>query len=245
MQRVCLLLLVLATTLLSGGCSGVHYKTFSLDKSPTTSLSLDARQRVILVTDRGGPEGNRRVVCAEPSPDVFATAAVSASLSAKLGKEDVGAALSRAEMAGALGVRTQTIQLLRDGLYRACEAYLNGVIRENEYKKLIAAYDEVLITLVAVEGLTQQVSPLLPTIGGHANANPGSTPGAVSSDAQPDTTSIQDTHIPDARVAEQVHRIVRDYYCFQIGIKEFFYSGSKQVNETVSKQLCGQGEPTR
>lgn len=242
MKRTRLLFLVLATLLLTSGCSGKIYKEFSLDKSPTPSLSLDARQRVILVTDHGGPDGNRRVVCAEPSPDVFATAAVGAALNAKLGKEDVGAALSSAEMAGALGLRTQTIQLLRDGLYRTCEAYLNGVIQEDAYQRIIAAYDEVLITLIAVEGLTQQVPPILPTTGAGASATPGGEPGAVSSDATPAAVTTADSNLPGAEVATQVHGIVRDYYCFQVGIKEFFYSSLDPVDKTVRKHLCGQGK---
>lgn len=58
------------------------------------------------------------------------------------------------------------IQLLRDGLYRACEAYTNGIIDGREYKRIIARYDETMITMLAIDGLTSQyvvTSALMPS----------------------------------------------------------------------------------
>ncbi|MBU1691442.1 MAG: hypothetical protein KJ958_12080 [Gammaproteobacteria bacterium] len=146
---------------------------FSIDDTPPSGLVLDARHRVILVTDKSqnaeqASEGNnteqarkdnnakrRHVVCAEPSPDVFALFAATGGLT--LGQKDtagsgnVNAQLIRS-MAN-IARRTATTQLLRDGLYRACEAYMNGVISHEEYRNIVMGYDEILITLVALEGL--------------------------------------------------------------------------------------------
>ena len=65
--------------MLSGCAGGKIFEPYDADK---TSVSMDARQRVILSVDRIGPDGvKRRIVCAEPSPDTIAAAAASADLS--------------------------------------------------------------------------------------------------------------------------------------------------------------------
>jgi hypothetical protein len=67
-------------------------------------------------------------------------------------KVDAQLAASLAEAVQSVGRRTQSIQLLRDGLYRACEAYLNGAITANEYRLLLSRISAFAITLVAVDG---------------------------------------------------------------------------------------------
>jgi hypothetical protein len=70
------------------------------------------------------------------------------------GKGGGSISASMNEAVASLGIRTATIQLLRDGLYRACEAYRNGAINEFGYAMLLSNYDDVMIRLLAIEGLT-------------------------------------------------------------------------------------------
>ena len=77
-------------------------------------------------------------ICAEPSPD--ALSAISSVFSGSgsfsiFGKAEGsgGVAAALKEAAEELGSRNATIQLLRDGLYRQCEAYLNGMIDRKTY----------------------------------------------------------------------------------------------------------------
>jgi len=58
------------------------YRTVSIDSKPAKSVNIDAKERMILVTDNGGKDGTRRVVCAEPSPDTAVGLAASSSLAA-------------------------------------------------------------------------------------------------------------------------------------------------------------------
>jgi hypothetical protein len=110
---------------------------------------------MILVTDNGGKDGTRRVVCAEPSPDTAVGLAASSSLAANVkGQVDAKLASSIAEAVQSIGRRTQTIQLLRDGLYRACEAYLNGAITHDEYRLLLSRISAFSVTVMAIDGLT-------------------------------------------------------------------------------------------
>jgi hypothetical protein len=204
------------------GCSGVIYQPFSLDTQPATSLSVDARQRFLLVTDKGGKLGNRRVTCAEPSPDVFAAIAASATASATVGQQSGQLAASLVERAAAVGPRTQTIQLLRDGLYRACEAYMNGIVDDEEYKRVLLGYDEVMITMLAIDGLTASNRPV-PVLGaGTATATTGNQTASASGTAESATQPATGGPSPDAQFAAAVGEILKSYYSFQLDLKRLF-----------------------
>ncbi len=97
------------------------------------------------------------IVCAEPSPD--ALSGLSRELSASmgnLGSVDNGIQFEEIfeEIVHKLGERNATIQLLRDGLYRQCEAYLNGMINEKQYKDLADRYIDGMVALLAIERIT-------------------------------------------------------------------------------------------
>ncbi len=100
----------------------------------------------------------RRVICAEPSPDALVTfsTALSAAVRGELaGQGAVSGELRRSlsETGRVLGERTPTIQLLRDNLYRACEAYANGVLDSFAYALVLTRIDELMVNLVAIEAL--------------------------------------------------------------------------------------------
>jgi hypothetical protein len=143
---------------------------------------MDARQRVILSVDRIGPDGvKRRTVCAEPSPDTIAAAAASAGLSGGVSgipqaptlAADVAGNAARSEQAAYIGARNATIQLLRDGLYRACEAYMNGALGDFGYGLVLSNYGRVMTALLAAEGLTRPALAPPAIIG--SVSGPGST----------------------------------------------------------------------
>jgi hypothetical protein len=145
----------------------------------------------------------RQFVCAEPSPDVarVVQAALSTAVS---GSADIanpvaatltGASTVQASAAGRLDAsrseavaqltrRIGTIQLLRDGMYRACEAYANGAIGQEIYTAIVSRYDKIMVTML----LGEMASGNLPgsaTAGGDASA--GAAPGdlaAVSAKAE-------------------------------------------------------------
>lgn len=245
-----------------GGCSTVIHKEFSLGDEANKALSVDAQQRLVFVTHRENSEKNRQVICAEPSPDVFAALAASTSGGADFGGKKLEFASSIAQSAAELGPRTQTIQLLRDGLYRACEAYMNGALNGQAYRQILHGYDEILITLVAIDGLTAK-QPEQPTkstgkpgtkpsnpSGTGAAASKTETPAADASVAnKPSASATATTSSPsagavnavavDADVAAQVHGIVHDYYCFQLVLKKAFYADAfKDVPVELIDKMC-------
>src|ERR671918_468424 len=93
---------------LIAGCTPPIFKTVDVDQGH--GYSIDAQQRLILVTDEGGPNGDQRIVSAEPSPD--ALTAQAAAIAAQGGTPTVGIGFGggSSEAAASIGLRTQTIQ---------------------------------------------------------------------------------------------------------------------------------------
>ena len=264
--------LVLLTCL--SGCSYIE-PSWDYDESMSDDLVImNAERRVIFFSDKGAPHGGEntnlqnkasgneqrqrglrpKIICAEPSPDVVSQLALSGGLNALTQTgSSTEANLAIAAAVSRLSNRTQTIQLLRDGLYRACEAYFNGVLGEDDYKSIIKGYDELLITLVAIEGLSSMgedsrtmslmVSsrPGSPEVksgpAGNDKPRSGKTmveknqdmktgKKAMSLVSESSSTTHDDGAPEDDAVASKIQKIVRDYYCFQLGLKEKFYPAS-------------------
>ena len=116
-----------------------------------------------------------RILCAEPSPDVAKVmqAAFGGSIAAEVfGKGGGAAALSAtsAEALAQLGERLATIQLLRDGLYRACEAYANGALTETAYVVMLSRFDDTMVTMLLGELAAGAFGRSLAALGGTAEA---------------------------------------------------------------------------
>ncbi len=151
--------LVAALALAACAGEGSIFRPFDLGQNQ--SLSVDAQQRVVTNVALPAGQDRSRVVCAEPSPDVAVAIAksISANLAATVTPPAGGAAVdARAELARSyaqkltqLGERTNTIQLLRDALYRACEAYANGAITKTTYALMLSRYDSLAVTLALGE----------------------------------------------------------------------------------------------
>ena len=186
------------------GCSGEIHKHVSVDDG--SGVSVDARQRLVLVTKNGGEDGDQQVVCAEPSPDAITVAAATASFDATSpnGTQAEGS-LARSETAAFIGMRTQTVQILRDSLFRACEAYMNGAISSTEYNIIIANSGRIATNLIAIDGLTfTQAAPAL-AIAATAKSG-GSDPILDSAGHVIDPTTYA---AANAEVAKHVSAIVK------------------------------------
>lgn len=150
----------------SGNFNSIH-RTFNLDTNQ--SQLVDVKQRSILVsrsvTTTYDKMGNGKVemsaprVCAEPSPDALSAyaSAISAQGSDRLG-DSAAFSGSSSEQATAFGLRTQSIQLMRDAYYRACEAYLSNAIDDETYDVLIRRLNNQAIAYLAVEAITSNAS---------------------------------------------------------------------------------------
>ena len=133
-------------------------ENFSLQDG--SSVSLRADRRAILTTKLIDDNGNARYIfCAEPSPDVFS--AVLSAFTASLKFDSLtrgGSGIQRSKLSSeiptdVLKSRNQTIQLMRDGLYRTCEAYAAGVLDRHAYSSMVGQYQSMITVLFAINVL--------------------------------------------------------------------------------------------
>jgi len=146
-----------------GGCGNLNSIHRTLDTSNGQGVLIDIKQRGIFAStmrDEGqGATTTHPVVCAEPSPDALSAYAFDLAAQGKLptGKS-LSTTFASAESAAFVGLRTQSIQLLRDQFFRACEAYMNQAISASEYSLLIRRYQKQTVALLAIEQMTGVVS---------------------------------------------------------------------------------------
>ncbi|MDB6441991.1 hypothetical protein PII47_01275 [Pseudomonas sp. 21TX0197] len=137
------------------------------------SRVLEADERLLTYstrTDRSGK--NTEVLCPEPSPDALKTLAGSLSLE----KEDVAALAAAFQESGAsIGLRTHSIQLLRDQLYSICQAYGNSGITPSAYRMMLTRNQRNTVALMAIEQLTGVVRSPSVTLSGSATADRAGT----------------------------------------------------------------------
>jgi hypothetical protein len=109
---------------------------------------------VPIYDEHGRKIGTKTRVCAEASPD--ALSAYAAELAAKADSGKIGTELAAAFQEGSsyVGMRTPTIQSLRDASYRLCESYLNNAISGAEYGWQLRRFQRNMVVLAAVEQLT-------------------------------------------------------------------------------------------
>lgn len=176
--------------LLLAGCSENQqsiYREANLGSgiSPIT----DAKQRIVVnrqvsLDDKGNVMPGR-IICAEPSPDVSQAIAeaIKASGSFDLSKASpagatpgekaiaVGFERSVAAQVAQLGERLAAIQLLRDKMYRACEAYANGAVGPTAYTLMQARLDKTMATLLSSEMAAGAFGRALAAVGGGASTS--------------------------------------------------------------------------
>lgn len=202
MLRMLPILVVLVTL---SGC-GAHftsiYRDYNVDpEKETTTVLIDAKQRAIISTPNKNSLSDRTAfLCAEPSPD--ALSAISASFAGGLGlarpdkEERIALSTAVQEAAKQLGTRNATIQLLRDGLYRQCEAYMNGLISNDIYDQIANKYINAMVVLLAVEQIT---TPTPTTIKSEERADPD---GAVKTEVNLSVSGIQQEKKTDQESSE-------------------------------------------
>lgn len=157
--RLCLPIVVVAS--LSGCGTGGTIET--RPAGVNTALVLSADKRAIL-TGANPHKAEETITCAEPQPDAVRAVAQELASSIKgsgvISGVDAEAAASLAaaarEAVGELGRRTPTIQLMRDTLYRACEAMMNGVFVPDDpmIPVVVMQLDNVMLGPHAIDGLT-------------------------------------------------------------------------------------------
>jgi hypothetical protein len=164
------------------------------------AIHLDAPQR--LVFSKPG------FICAEPSPDALQAYASSLGFGVNIpGSAAAEVAQALATSAGSIGLRTQSITLMRDHLYRICEAYYNRAITELDVAQLLRRSQDMTLGVLAIEQLTGAVAARQVMIAKSANAdvsgNVADTRALLSSARESELSARDSLSKAEGRVAEQ------------------------------------------
>lgn len=176
------LLLLFSLLSFTASCGANHYSVFrKYDSNAGENIIIDASQRAILTnkieynkfTTVGTGDNERQVrdssktisrYCAEPSPDVFTVLSSSFAASGAVTNEGERqqAALNLAQsisQAGSTISRTQTIQTLRDVLFNECLQWMNDAVSRESYETRAARNHRMLVSILAIEQLTNATRP--------------------------------------------------------------------------------------
>ena len=156
MRFLAMSLLLIASAGLSA-CANLStvYRTTLLpsesSKATGKAIHLDAQQRLVLV--------RAKQYCAEPSPDALASYAAALGLGlGQPGAEAAHVAQALQSTAASIGLRTQSITLMRDALYRICEATANGVLGDIGAATALFRSQDLTAVVLATEQLTGTVA---------------------------------------------------------------------------------------
>ncbi len=141
------------------GCANLNTQSRNFSGHQAEVKTVDASQRAIFSVNKKYSDSKQwTAVCAEPSPDALIAYATSLGTSINApGKAALDLAFSQSQAAASIGIRTQTIQLLRDGMYRLCESYASGSIDNDDMESLQRRYQNMMIGLLAIEQITGPV----------------------------------------------------------------------------------------
>lgn len=140
-------------------------RSTAIGENGAKAVHLDVQQRLLIVNKFGK-------YCAEPSPD--AMAAYAAALGLAVGKPTKGsesASASGQSTSASIGLRTQSITLMRDALYRMCEAYANNAVDDVQVVTLLNRSQDLTAVILAVEQLTGAVAANQASLTGSSGAN--------------------------------------------------------------------------
>ena len=156
MPRLHLSLIVIASLVALSACANLNTidRSTSLPKKGDSSgkaVHLDIQQRLLLVNELGQ-------YCSEPSPDALAAYAAAIGVGTSDPTSTASAAASGQSSAASVGLRTQSITLMRDALFRMCEAYANGAVGPAQVAALLSRSQDLTAVILAVEQLTGAVA---------------------------------------------------------------------------------------
>jgi hypothetical protein len=220
-----------------------------------TAASVFTTADIRIVTERENPVTHQKVVCTEPSPDVAKAISTAFALSGQgsggTGQPGASGSFSgaTAEAVTELAGRSTALLGLRDGLYRACEAYANGAIGSDMYALIISHYGQLMTTLFLGQDISGMPQPIgaaaSPGITVNASAPGGSsaTPGSqvqVNSGTAQSQAGTAPTAISGA--ANAVVRLNEDYLDIDYNILHMLTVACiNQADPTVKTAPDGQG----
>lgn len=174
--------LVAISSQLLSGCAQMTHLTRTRQLGQSGFILIDAKQRAI--------SSYNNVNCAEPSPDALSALAASQGLNVATPQgASLGQSFALAESAASIGLRTQSIQLLRDFMFRVCEGYQAGKISPFMVELLHRRFQTTVVAVLAIEQLTGAMRAPAVVLGGSAAV--GNADAIVKLSASRETQAAQ------------------------------------------------------
>ena len=159
-----LVAMAFVTTACGANFNSIGRQTSLPKNAGGVAIHLDAQQRLVVYS--------AKKYCAEPSPDALAAYAQSLALGTGVpGQGALSLAGASQSTLGSIGLRTQSITIMRDALYRMCEAYNNGALGDVMVATLLGRSQDLTAVILAVEQLTGAVAANQVIVTGTAGAN--------------------------------------------------------------------------
>ena len=194
------------------GCANVNSVYRPLAVSDGMGALIDIKQRAIIastvpskdskgdfIKDQHGNIVMETRVCAEPSPDALSAYAAELAGKADTGKVAAGFTAAFQESSSFVGLRTQSIQLLRDASYRLCESYLSGAIDALNYQWMLRRFQRNMVVLLTVEQLTGTVRAPAITINTQGQAEAAKSLSEIQTEK--DKADVKIKALEDANLA--------------------------------------------
>jgi hypothetical protein len=171
------------------GCGAMFNTAYRSESNDNLkAIAVDAKQRFVFIKTE--PNGTKSIVCPEPSPDALSAGSINLSVDASKSQiAELKAALASAEQASSIGLRTQSISLLRDQLAYMCllrMADARAELDADAYLLLFKRYQAAVLGVLAIEQLTGAVRAPAVTVSatGSATVNVDSAkkPAAAASE---------------------------------------------------------------
>ena len=182
-RRLTSAIVSVALLVVMSGCANWKSVFHTFQPSEGQSVTIDAKQRAIYAFKKSpmGTSEEWTAICAEPSPDALSAISAAADLDASALGKALGASFASQESAASIGLRTQSIQILRDAMYRLCEGYASGAIDDIGFSRLQRRYQNIMLGLLSIEQLTGTMVANQVALQGSASAKVGQSLSQVTS----------------------------------------------------------------
>jgi len=202
-------LFAIAASALVGGCTWFQNdaKRGYFVEGTFVGARMITSADVRVISQRNHPVTGQVVSCTEPTPDVAKALSTASQISLKGGNKsatgELGFSGSSAEAVAELAGRSTALLALRDGLFRVCEAYMNGAIGSDAYALVLSRYGQLMTTLFLAEDIQSAART------SNSATSPSTTPPVSpskandgKSDTPPANPSSSRTAAPRAETAE-------------------------------------------
>ncbi len=145
-RQVALLAVILSTLVGCANLNTINRETsLKSAEDKGKAIHLDIQQRLLVVN-------HMDKYCAEPSPDGLAAFAATVGIGASTPTQGaLSVAAGSSSSAAAIGLRTQSITLMRDALDRMCEAYGNGMLTKPQVMAMLSRSQD--LTAVVLDAM--------------------------------------------------------------------------------------------